>query len=50
MDNIERSKFTRPTPVQKYSIPIGYAGRDMMACAQTGTFFSIHIYYINCNK
>ena len=37
MHNIALSKFTRPTPVQKYSIPIGYAGRDLMACAQTGS-------------
>lgn len=37
MDNVIRSNFTEPTPVQKYSIPIGLANRDLMACAQTGS-------------
>jgi len=37
MANTKRAGFSRPTPVQKYSIPIGFLGRDLMACAQTGS-------------
>ncbi|GBG30085.1 ATP-dependent RNA helicase DED1 [Hondaea fermentalgiana] len=35
--NVERAGFAKPTPVQRFSLPIGTAGRDMMACAQTGS-------------
>lgn len=35
--NIKRSKYDKPTPVQRYTIPISLAGRDLMACAQTSS-------------
>ncbi|KAL2338353.1 hypothetical protein Fmac_012799 [Flemingia macrophylla] len=35
--NIERCKYVKPTPVQRHAIPIAGAGRDLMACAQTGS-------------
>ena len=37
MQNVRKCGFTKPTPVQRYAIPIGMATRDLMACAQTGS-------------
>ena len=37
MMNVVRCKYTKPTPVQKHAIPISMGGRDLMACAQTGS-------------
>lgn len=37
MTNIRKTKYTTPTAVQKYAIPIILSRRDLMACAQTGS-------------
>ncbi|KAG8783468.1 DEAD-box ATP-dependent RNA helicase [Serendipita sp. 397] len=37
LENINYARYTTPTPVQKYSIPIIAGGRDLLACAQTGS-------------
>eukprot|EP00919_Chromeraceae_sp_WS-2016_P038651 GHVR01092294.1.p1 GENE.GHVR01092294.1~~GHVR01092294.1.p1 ORF type:complete len:650 (-),score=189.04 GHVR01092294.1:73-2022(-) len=36
-ENVKRLKYQRPTPVQKYSIPIILGAHDLMSCAQTGS-------------
>jgi len=35
--NINLARYSKPTPVQRYAIPIIMAGRHLMACAQTGS-------------
>ena len=35
--NVRKAHYTEPTPVQRHAIPIIMQGRDMMACAQTGS-------------
>ena len=37
MKNVRRCKYDKPTPVQRYAIPISLGKRDLMACAQTGS-------------
>jgi probable ATP-dependent RNA helicase DDX4 len=37
LDNVTKSGYTKPTPIQKYAIPIILGKRDLMGCAQTGS-------------
>ncbi|RNE99298.1 putative ATP-dependent RNA helicase [Trypanosoma rangeli] len=36
-ENVARCRYQKPTPVQKYGIPVVLSGHDLMACAQTGS-------------
>lgn len=36
-ENVRKAKYEKPTPIQKWAIPIILQGRDLMACAQTGS-------------
>ena len=37
LDNIKKSGYQKPTPIQKTAIPCIMAKRDLMGCAQTGS-------------
>jgi len=36
-ENVSKSKYDKPTPIQKWAIPVIMSGRDLMGCAQTGS-------------
>jgi ATP-dependent RNA helicase RhlE len=36
-DGLESMGYTKPTPIQEQAVPVILSGRDVIACAQTGT-------------
>ena len=39
--NILKMKYDIPTPIQKYAVPLGLAGVDLMCCAQTVLIYGV---------
>ncbi len=37
LDSLDAMRFSEPTPIQSQAIPVIMEGRDLIACAQTGT-------------
>lgn len=37
LDALKKAEYTAPTPIQEKAIPAALSGRDLIACAQTGT-------------
>ena len=37
VDGLDAMGFTKPTPIQEFAIPLIQQGKDLIACAQTGT-------------
>jgi len=37
LQNVSLAGYDKPTPIQKNTVPMAIAGRDLMACAQTGS-------------
>lgn len=37
LKNVRQCGYTKPTPIQQYAIPYIARGKDVIACAQTGS-------------
>lgn len=44
-DNLKRTRYDEPTPIQRYAIPIILKGRDLMATAQTGSGKTVSVQF-----
>lgn len=44
LENVKKSKYTKPTPIQRHAIPIIMDRRDLMGSAQTGSGKTVRIF------
>lgn len=44
---MEMMKYTRPTPIQAYTIPALLLGNDVIAIAQTGQYSPLFIFQVH---
>ena len=45
LENVGKAKYVKPTPVQKYALPIIMGERDLMSCAQTSSGKTVSIVF-----
>jgi ATP-dependent RNA helicase DDX3X len=41
LENTQLAGYLRPTPIQAYTLPAIFQGKDLIACAQTGKTSSV---------
>jgi len=46
MTNLTKCGYTKPTPIQRTACPVILAGRDVMACAQTGSGKTVSLKFL----
>ena len=50
LDGLDAMNFLETTPVQELTIPVILEGKDIIACAQTGTGKGCVILFWRCRK
>lgn len=48
--NTELAGYLVPTPIQRYTLPAIFEGKDLIACAQTGKSLFIELFVVDSTK